>query len=212
MCIYNYLFIYYIHIYFYMHILSKIVVWTFMHLQNCVERSANYDFKGDFTLSKGTCLKPLPRTWRFLPWVLNWIGLSFQIYVLQGANVVALSQPMRKDDKRHDPPDWECFLQIFDSCWFFLRYFKSNMWRMELHHCAIHWFYQLAGLGCPFNTCSMSQNLPFLPPQNCTLILSGAGIMLCIPWQARNGLEKKIQKRDARDLFLQLPAQTFSKV
>lgn len=120
MCIYNYLFIYYIHIYFYIHILSKIVVWIFMHLQNCVERSANYDSKGDFTLSKGTCLKPLPRTWRFLPRVLNWIGLSFQIYVLQGANVVALSQPMRKDDKRPDPPDWECFLQIFDSCCFFL--------------------------------------------------------------------------------------------
>lgn len=74
---------------------------------------------------------------------------------------------------------------------FFFRYFKSNIWRMELHHCAVHWFYQLAGLGCPFNTRSMSQNLPFLPPQNCTLILSGAGIMLCILWQARNGLEKK---------------------
>lgn len=172
----------YIHIYFYIHILSKIVVWIFMHLQNCVERASNYDSKGDFTLSKGTCLKPLPRTWRFLPWVLNWIGLSFQIYVLQ-ANVVALSQPMRKDDKRHDMPDLECFLQIFDSCWSFPRYFKPNIWRMDLHHCAVHWFYQLAGLGCPFNTCSMSQNLPFLPPQNCTLILSGAGS--CCAYQKR---------------------------
>ena len=122
-----------------------------------------------------------------------------------GIDVGRFSQPVRKDDKRHDLPDFQCFLQVLDSCGFFLRYFFKHLKNGTAPLCC--------SLTLSTWRAGLSLQRRFYEPKPAVSPITKLYAYL-VRTQGYHGRLEMVwtTKIQNRGLFLQLPAHTFSKV